>query len=200
MGKKLSQSPWTIQQSEYDERIARTMELIGTCPHKRDIKQALRDEFDPNMSFRTIDRYIQRARAIIIAAMTGERQALIADQVMAYRAIAFDKKGSNAIARVRALERIDRLLGLEAPRRAVVGHAHFWNPAEPEEIADRLATRLADFADKARVGHKQPETIIDEIVEPETVPVESRQPADDDHDEELEGLFDKLRDKRNGDQ
>jgi len=123
---------------EQFERVtaARNMLLHGYFPHQ--IKQGLRKRF--GMSKRAADSYLQKARAWIVYDTRMTKEDLRADAISVYKGIVQnpDAKDSD---RIKAQERIDKLLGLEVPVivkqqiEARVAHEHIHQVVVLEQVA-----------------------------------------------------------------
>jgi hypothetical protein len=80
--------------------------------HKASIKAALRAYFGGVLSSRSVERYVSRARDIIMSELGRGKAFLRALSLLNYEQIVADPNTS-ARDRIRALARIDKLMGLE---------------------------------------------------------------------------------------
>jgi hypothetical protein len=98
------------------EQIAEAVELARTLllqrTDKRRIKAALRSYFGGSLAPRSIERYLARARAMILGELGRGKAFLRALSLLNYEQIIADPS-TPAVARVKALTRIDKLMGLE---------------------------------------------------------------------------------------
>ena len=99
---------------EHAKRIEFVRKMLTTGVSKAAIKRALRGTYD--VRYRTAENYVARARERILQ-MTGKPRAEhVADSYEFYRKVQADPK-EKCIVRLKARERIDKLLGLETPQR-----------------------------------------------------------------------------------
>ena len=179
MGKKQSQSPWSVSQEEYNDRISFAFVAIATLERMSDIKDAFRAHYG-DLSFRSIYRYVERAKSLISGALAPDRSQLIADQVARHLSIFYDLKNTG-IARNRALESVNRLLGLEMPRKVAYTDPqgqHAWTPLPPDKLAESVVNRLVDFSSRARLLGNEEEGVIDSrVIGPPEELVEATKPG-----------------------
>lgn len=100
---------------QLQERIETTIECIGLRLHKSQIKKVLRDKYG-DMSGRTVEAYLSRARE----QMHSNCRAHVAEHtnkaLSFYESVLRNPKATMRD-KLQAQERIDILLGLEAPKR-----------------------------------------------------------------------------------
>lgn len=108
--------------AEMSKRAARHESIVGDCRSmlaiglpKSEIKRRLRSAH--KIHFRRSESYISEARAQLIADAGVSREDVFAEQMAFYRAIKADPECS-ALERLKAAERIDKLLGLETQRES----------------------------------------------------------------------------------
>jgi hypothetical protein len=126
---------------EIAERIELCRSLLLRRVPKGTIKKAFRQRFGADADHGTIERYLTRAREDMLADLTRGRQTHRAGALAFYESILADPAVA-ARDKVRAQERIDKLLGLEdksnqPPLEVVLGQL-------PAPIADPLRRLLAD--------------------------------------------------------
>ena len=125
---------------EIAERIELCRSMLLRRVPKATIKKAFRTRFGAKLSHRTIERYLARAREALLADLTRGRQTHRADALGFYESVLADHTASLRD-KVKAQERIDKLLGLEdksnqPPLEVVLGQL-------PAAIADPLRGLLA---------------------------------------------------------
>ncbi|QDT94479.1 hypothetical protein [Gimesia algae] len=96
------------QRSEQIVRLIKKM--IGRGSYLSEIKTAIAEEF--NLSRRSVERYITRARREMLKEVEQGLEQHRADSLYFYRSV-IDSPKSTERDRLRARERIDRLLGLD---------------------------------------------------------------------------------------
>src|SRR5438874_2027192 len=101
--------PTTDEKAERIE-LCRSM-LLRRVP-KSTIKKAFRQRFGHNIDHTTIERYLLRAREVMLTDLTRGRQLLRAEGLALYESILADPKAAHRD-KVKAQERIDKLMGLE---------------------------------------------------------------------------------------
>lgn len=99
---------------EHRERVAMCRALLGKCVHDGDIKRIVAAKY--GISKRSVERYLRSAREQMVAETGQPREVLQAESVEFYRTIC-QKKEAEDRDKIKARERIDKVLGLEAPAR-----------------------------------------------------------------------------------
>jgi len=99
--------------SEHRKRIDHVVTLLSMGTRSGDVKRALKATYQ--ISGRQAERYMSRARKKILDETGKPRQEHIADSYSIYKQIV-EKTGSEQI-KLKARARIDKLLGLDAPKR-----------------------------------------------------------------------------------
>src|SRR5437762_3384351 len=130
--------PTTDEKAERIE-LCRSM-LLRRVP-KSTIKKAFRQRFGAAIDHATIERYLARAREVMLTDLTRGRQLLRADRLALYESILADPKAARRD-KIKAQERIDKLLGLEdksnqPPLEVILGNL-------PHAVAEPLRRLLAD--------------------------------------------------------
>jgi hypothetical protein len=126
---------------EIAERIELCRSMLLRRVPKSTIKKAFRQRFGQDVDHATIERYLTRAREAMLIDLTRGKQALRADSLAFYESILADPNAPYRD-RVRAQERIDKLMGLEdksnqPPLEVVLGQL-------PPAIAHPLRGLLAE--------------------------------------------------------
>lgn len=99
-----------------DEAVEYTRELLIRALHFGQIKQALRMKFPWITGKSTCSDYVGRARQVMLSDMSTDREEQRAESLSRYHAVLRDKD-SSPMEKIKAQERIDKLLGLEMPHR-----------------------------------------------------------------------------------
>jgi hypothetical protein len=126
---------------EIAERIELCRSMLLRRVPKSTIKKAFRQRFGADIDHGTIERYLTRAREAMLIDLTRGKQALRADSLAFYESILADPNAPYRD-KVRAQERIDKLMGLEdksnqPPLEVVLGQL-------PPAIAGPLRGLLAE--------------------------------------------------------
>jgi hypothetical protein len=95
---------------QLEERIERTREMLASGLQKRVIKRRLAKRYGVNP--RTCETYLARARELIVQASGRARPEWRAESLAFYESVIADRLASTRD-KVKARERIDKLLGLE---------------------------------------------------------------------------------------
>ncbi|MCA9014062.1 MAG: hypothetical protein KDA74_25515 [Planctomycetaceae bacterium] len=100
--------------SEEDrERVVRLIKkMLGMGKYSSDIKQAVAQEFQ--LSRRSVERYLKRARQEMVARMGVSLECHRAEAFYFYRSV-INNQNAHPREQLRARERLDKLLGLEIP-------------------------------------------------------------------------------------
>jgi hypothetical protein len=106
-----------IPTEELEERIDFAYKLLCRRLYKSDIKRALKQRY--SMPARTCEDYIARARERIVAETGESKPEHRAKSLAFYESVLADPE-EKAADRIRAQERIDKLLGLEEPAECVI--------------------------------------------------------------------------------
>ena len=99
---------------ELDARIDMCRQLISAGHYDGEVKSKVATHF--NLSPRTVERYLRRARDLMIKE-TGKPQIEHRAESLAFYQHVRKKHEEETRDRIRAQERIDKLLGLETPQR-----------------------------------------------------------------------------------
>jgi hypothetical protein len=115
---------------ELAERLDFTFELLSRGLHKSEIKKQIRAKYG-DLSARTIESYLSRAREKVLLLIQSNKNTVRAESYAFYEAM---QRDGNATVREKILarERIDKLLGLDAPTNININHLD-------KEIEEQLA-------------------------------------------------------------
>lgn len=100
---------------EVEEKVEYVMELEAAALLPGQIKRAFREKYGPT-PHQTITDYVNRARARLQESHKEKAEELAKKAISRYEAIIRDPS-TDANARIRAQERIDKIWGVEAPAR-----------------------------------------------------------------------------------
>jgi len=100
--------------AEHAKRIEFVRKMLGAGATTQDIKAAMRSTYD--VRWKTIYRYLARAREQLLAATGKPRADHIAESFELYRQVQADPK-EKGLVKLKARALIDKLLGLETPQR-----------------------------------------------------------------------------------
>lgn len=103
---------------EIEERVEACEQMIALGRYNGEIKRAMAKQY--GISPRTAESYIKKARTAMLNRRGETRDGLQADAMAFYQSIIRDENASNRD-KIRARERIDKLLGLDEPQRAESG-------------------------------------------------------------------------------
>lgn len=118
----------TRQQQQ--DQIELTRKLIAQGQSKGDIKRALYAAY--NVSPRTVERYLARAREFLLAESQRPQPEHRSESLAFYHQILTDKDAT-PIVKLKARERIDKLLALELPQKLT-----FTDPTGDNPLTIRL--------------------------------------------------------------
>jgi hypothetical protein len=126
---------------ELAERIEMCRSMLLRRVPKSTVKKAVRQRFGLDIDHGTIERYLTRAREGMLIDLTRGRQNHRATSLALYESIVADRTATHRD-KVKAQERIDKLLGLEdksnqPPLEVVLGNL-------PHAVAEPLRQLLAD--------------------------------------------------------
>lgn len=107
-----SAAPIKPTKAEHAQRVNLCRQMVGQAYHDGEIKRLVSQKY--NISPRSVERYIKRARDQIIAELGIPKVELRAQSAEFYRSVAHDAKQKTRD-RLRARERIDKLYGLDSP-------------------------------------------------------------------------------------
>lgn len=130
-----------------EEREDYVFEMLSRGLHKSVIKKSFRARFDEDglpTPARTIENYIARARERVLLVLSRTREEERAQSVAFYEAMARDETATVGEL-IRARERIDKLLGLEAASK----HEHV---GKDGGVLETKTTLILDFSGKAGSG------------------------------------------------
>src|SRR5262245_28000438 len=95
-----------------EERVELVRTLLLRRVSKSTIKKVMREKYREDFSARTIEDYIARARQIIAENIGRGRQSMRAESLATYEAVIASPE-SNPFAKIKAQERINKLMTLE---------------------------------------------------------------------------------------
>lgn len=110
-------NPGRTPEEELEVRVDYTLKLLTEGRRKSEIKKIFRQRY--NVTARTVENYLSRARQILLTELKAEREEHTGRSLSVYRSILSDPK-AKIKDRLAAQRRIDRLLGLEAPTRVAL--------------------------------------------------------------------------------
>lgn len=101
-----------ITREQQSQLVQAVKQLLSQGKHPSDIKRAINREYE--LSPRSVERYITRARREMIDHLEAPTNQLRSESFVFYLTIINDSRSSQR-ERLRARERIDKLLGLDTP-------------------------------------------------------------------------------------
>lgn len=137
---------------EHAERIDTCRLLLTARQPKHAIKRAMTERY--GIGARTCERYLSRARAILLKELDGTPDGHKADAYLFYSSIISDKNESSRD-RIKAQERIDKLLGLEGPIKFAQTDTQGNDITTPEQARARL-DRILDTIRQRHGGEGDP--------------------------------------------
>ena len=127
---------------EHDERVAICADMLARGFRNGAIKRRVAAFFD--CSPRSVERYLRRARDRLVEELNeGDREEHRARALDQYRMLLRDD-GTTPVVRLKAQERIDKILGLEAPaetRQEVYGKVDLVSALSSPAVEALRATR-----------------------------------------------------------
>lgn len=127
---------------EHDERVAVCADMLARGFRNGAIKRRVAAFY--SCSPRSVERYLRRARDRLVEELNeGDRETHRARSLDQYRMLLRDDS-SSAVVRLKAQERIDRILGLEAPaevRQEVYGKVDLVSALSSPAVEALRATR-----------------------------------------------------------
>ncbi len=127
--------PSNIAKAGVQQRVELVRQMLLMRYSKAEIKQSISRKY--GIKHRMVNRYVRRAQDIMLAESRQDRSDHVAEAYGFYLAITKNKEASDRD-RLRAQERIDKLLGLESPTK----YAHTdaaGNDVSQEDAGDMLA-------------------------------------------------------------
>jgi hypothetical protein len=138
--------------TEMDARLAATTKLLLQGKSDGEVKRIIAEQFQ--ISPRTVERYLRHARGEMVESTGKDLDVLRKEAIAVYQAIIDDPEAENRD-RIRARERVDRLLGLEIhlPRKVEVSGPD-GTPIQSQGVVVHvpLAERLDRFASAIRAS------------------------------------------------
>ncbi|QDU11626.1 hypothetical protein [Gimesia aquarii] len=129
-----SQTRTRISKEQQIQLVQLVKHLLSLGKHPLEIKRAVTLEF--NLSTRSINRYIARARHEMVERLEVPIEQLRAESFFFYVSVINDAKSTQR-ERLRARERIDKLLGLDKPAQS---RGSLWQlnltPADIQNMSD----------------------------------------------------------------
>ena len=141
-------------QAEHAQRVASAMEMLLEGKSDGQVKRAVAERF--GLSPRTVERYLRRAREKMVESTGKPADALRAEALAVYQTIIDDPEAENRD-RIKARERIDKLLGLEI-HHSFAGKLEVSGPDgapiqhQATVVTVDLGTKLAEFAGSIRAA------------------------------------------------
>ncbi len=133
---------------EYDTRIDAVAKLLVQGAKKGEIKKQAKDQW--GVSARTVENYLARARERLIAEMDEPKEVLVLQALHIYEAVINDGE-SYGMEKIKARERIDKLLGLESPfRHELSGPGG--KPIQTSTLSPEAARKIAEDPDMAEAA------------------------------------------------
>lgn len=121
---------------EKDLRVKLAIEMLSRNMYHGEIKRALAAKF--GIAPRTVEKYLRRARNEIAAAVSVSIPDMRALQAERYRRLLDQHPGARLGEKVRCLERLDKLFGLEAPVQTPHTSDDFQHRADIRSLVDAL--------------------------------------------------------------
>ncbi|HEV3023438.1 MAG TPA: hypothetical protein VGX76_13280 [Pirellulales bacterium] len=134
---------------ELEDRIERTRCLLAAGNRKADVKKALIAAY--GVCARTCENYIARAREKILEG-TGKPKDEHRAEALAFYETLKTSPESPVVAKIKAQERIDKLLGLEAPQKL----EHAGADGQPLTFAALLLASQAPPAEETATAPSEP--------------------------------------------
>jgi hypothetical protein len=141
-------SPGRTPDAELEERARLTASLLGQGRTKGDIKKALATKY--NVDHHTAERYLGRAREILLAELRETRDYHKSSALEFYRSVLVNSEATIRD-KIAAQKRIDFILGLHAPSRVAVTDTD-GNDIDPSEIDSKIVALLAQINEPGREG------------------------------------------------
>lgn len=136
-------------QKDVAERVESAKVLVNGRLHHSQVRRALMKTYD--VSRAQADRYIKRAKELIAAEVGRPAQSHREDAYSFYRGILTDKNASIRD-KIKAQERLDKLLGLEMPVKVARTDSD-GNDIPLDQVASELDTLIAEL-DRAERAEK----------------------------------------------
>lgn len=135
--------------TEINERTDMILLWISQGQSKGQIKQLAKTKWD--VSARTVERSLVGCRKLLLKEIDESREVLVANSISYYRNFLTDPKASEH-AKLRARERMDKILGLDAPlKHELTGKDG--KPIQTQTIDPAKATEIA--GDPELAGHAE---------------------------------------------
>lgn len=119
-------------QAEYAERVTACILLIGKGHRDGEIKRIISKTF--GVAPRTVEHYLCRARAELREDLGRDPEDHAAEAIESYRRI-LQSEDSRPIDKIKARERIDKILGLE---KSTLVHVHRADPEAQVRLREEL--------------------------------------------------------------
>lgn len=150
--------------AKMDEHLAEALVVISNRPtvHRAHLHKEFMKRW--GCSWRTVDRIVSRARTELAARLGRPREAFRCDSLNFYEAKTQDPKASVGD-QIRARQRIDELLGLDAPRRSEIsgpdGEAlQIQAQVDPDALELLSEEHISGILDRIIASRKEPGPII----------------------------------------
>ena len=133
----MDDAPQSRQSLSEDQRtllLRLVKKMLGMGKYPSEIKQAVSQKF--HLSRRSVERYMKRARREMVENLNIPVKEHRAEALYFYRSVVSDPNSSQR-ERLRARERIDKLLGLDIPAKIQVEDEEFdLTPAQIQALSD----------------------------------------------------------------
>jgi hypothetical protein len=144
-GAKAPKGPREKIERDTEERIEFVQNCLARYVLKSEIKKAVRQKFG-EVSHQSIENYLSRARARILAGVNSTREELKAESVAFYRAVLSDPN-STTMERLKAQQRLDNVFGINAPVKVAQTDTD-GKDISPDEARSRLASLARELSNR----------------------------------------------------
>lgn len=123
-----------ISKEQQIQLVRLIKKMLGMAKYTSEIKKAVQQKY--GLSTRSVQRYITRARREMVKHTKSSIEDHVAEAYYFYRGILTDENSTQRD-RLRARERIDKLLGLDSPTRTHKKELHLdLTPAQIQAMSD----------------------------------------------------------------
>ncbi|AMV35716.1 hypothetical protein VN12_26725 [Pirellula sp. SH-Sr6A] len=135
------QNPGRTPDDEYEDRVELTYRMLVEGMRKSEIKAALKAQYQ--ISARTAENYLARARLLQLEDLREERDVHRASSLAFYKSVLSDPQVGVG-AKINAQKRIDQLLGLDVPFRVAIASANVGRDQGVDDIDSMLSVATVD--------------------------------------------------------